>query len=112
MAPVQETGQAKISRARRFLIRAVLHYRVHGERHWREGRTENMSNSGIWFRAEEAAAPGTAVEMSIILPLEKTGEGGAKIVCHGQVVRTTGSRDGFGNMVAVKISRSRLVRGS
>jgi hypothetical protein len=111
VASVQQMGQTRISRARRFVIRAVLHYRVRGERRWREGRTENMSNSGVWFRAEEAVPAGTTIEMSIILPVENSGDGGAKIVCHGVVVRATESNDGFGAMMAVRITRSHLARG-
>lgn len=98
------------SRPQRFQIGAVLHYRVRGERKWREGVTENISNSGVLFRAEEIVKPETGIEMSILLPTPKAGGAGAKVFCHGVVIRSWEDPAGSGAMMAVKIGRSHLAR--
>lgn len=98
------------SRPQRFYIGAVLHYRVHGERHWRQGTTENISNSGVLFRGEEAVELQKAIEMGILLPTRKPGDAGAKVFCRGVVVRSWGDPAGLGAMMAVQINRSHLTR--
>ncbi len=76
------------TRAQRFPLNMLLHYRVSGERNWREGRTENISRSGVLFRGEHVVEPNTPVEMSFVLPMEISGQGAAEVVCQGNIVRT------------------------
>lgn len=89
----------------RFPIEAPLRYRVHGERHWREGTTVNISKSGVLFRCNQAVVPGTNVEMSFMLPVELSGEPGAKVTCRGVIVRSKEFP-----LIAARIHGSRLLR--
>ena len=98
-------------RARRFMIQTRLRYRVKRERTWREGKTENISCSGLLFRGEVFVKPTTQIEMSMVLPSGILGDGGAGVICRGTVVRTVppasaGSMPGL----ATTISHYRLVR--
>jgi hypothetical protein len=98
-------------RARRFLIQTRLRYRVKRERTWREGKTENMSRSGLLFRGEFLVQPTTQIEMSMVLPSGILGDGAAEVICKGTVVRTVPPA-GLGSMpgLATTISHYRLVR--
>ena len=75
-------------RAARFVIQIPLRYRTSGETNWHEGRIENISRSGVLFRAEHHLEPKTPVEMSFVLPVEIGGEVGAEVICGGYIVRT------------------------
>ena len=98
-------------RARRFLIQTRLRYRVKREVTWREGRTENISRSGVLFRGEFLVEPTTEIEMSMALPAGIFGDGDVEAVCRGTVVRTV-PPGGVGSMLglATTISYYRLVR--
>ncbi len=52
-----------------------------------EGRTENISRSGILFHSSAPLEVDVPVELSFALPVEAGGESGAMVVCHGQIVR-------------------------
>jgi hypothetical protein len=75
-------------RAPRFPIHTQLRYRPSGETAWREGITENISRTGVLFRAEQIVTVNTPVEMSFLLPVEVGGEEGAAVFCRGMIVRT------------------------
>jgi len=72
--PSNDNVQSK-QRARRFLIQTRLRYRVKLERTWREGKTENMSRSGLLFRTEFVVKPTTKIELSMVLPSGILGNG-------------------------------------
>jgi hypothetical protein len=74
-------------RAARFAIQIPLRYRASGETNWHGGRIENISRSGVLFRAEHRLEPKTSLEMSFVLPVEIGGEGGAEVICGGYIVR-------------------------
>jgi len=76
------------ARAQRFNLQLPLKYRQVGEDDWRAGTTENISRSGLLFRAEEALAPNVQVEINLVLPAEIAGLSAAEVVCRGEVVRT------------------------
>jgi hypothetical protein len=108
--PCNDGAQSK-QRARCFSIQTRLRYRVKRERTWREGKTENMSRSGLLFRGEFVVKPTTQIEISMVLPSGILGDGAAEVVCRGTVVRTVppasaGSPPGL----ATTISHYRLVR--
>jgi hypothetical protein len=90
----------------------ALQYRASSELDWREGRTENISHSGILFRTEHLLEQRTEVEMSFILPLEVPGETPAVIVCRGYIVRKVrrSAAEG-GQALAAKFSDYRFLRG-
>ena len=99
-------------RAERFSIHIPVLYREpHGLR-WFEGRTENISNSGVLFSAEFLLKPKTPVEMRIELPAPIRSEGPAQIVCKGAVVRIQPSQGAsFLPALAVAIQAYHLTRG-
>jgi PilZ domain-containing protein len=85
-----------------------LRYRVLGEAQWHEGRTENISRSGILFRTTDIVDLDVRVEMSFVLPILPAPPA---ILCRGRIVRTTlpgGNAHQTG--VAATISRYRWRR--
>jgi len=85
-AKVRETLSSHI-RAQRFSFHLPLKYRLVGESTWRNGSTENISRSGVLFRAEEAIQPKAQLEINLVLPAEIAGLSSAEVVCRGEVVR-------------------------
>ena len=87
----QEQGSTKGKiapfRAQRFALQLPLKYRRLGEQNWRVGTTENISRSGLLFRAEEALLPKVQLEINLVLPAEIAGLTAAEVVCRGEVVR-------------------------
>ncbi len=76
-------------RARRFPIEARLRFRSVGDPDWREGRTLNLSHSGVLFAAP-SPLPGVASPIEFTLFLPSLGvPGNARVHCHGRVVRHT-----------------------
>ena len=75
-------------RAQRFKLNLPLKYRLLGEPDWRKGTTENISRSGMLFRAEEMVPPNAQLEINLVLPAEIAGLSAAEVVCRGEVVRT------------------------
>lgn len=75
-------------RAQRFKLQLPLKYRPIGEDDWRAGTTENISRSGLLFRAEEMLPANIQVEINLVLPPEIAGLSAAEVVCRGEVVRT------------------------
>ena len=73
------------TRAPRFPLQLPLRYRAVGEGTWREGRTENISRSGVLFRAENLLQVSTAVELTFMLSVADLN---SEVFCRGQVVRT------------------------
>jgi len=81
---------AKLSpyRAQRFKLQLPMKYRPLGENDWRAGTTENISRSGLLFRAEEMLPANIQLEINLVLPPEIAGLSAAEVVCRGEVVRT------------------------
>jgi len=102
---------AMLSRAKRFVVQLPIRYKKIGGRRWFEGKTENISRSGVLFRADRALKLGTAIEMSFTLPVSVWCEGPGEVLCWGSVVRMVAA---VGNppCVAVTIRRYRLARQS
>jgi len=75
-------------RARRFNFQLPLRYRPVGEKDWRNGTTENISRSGLLFRAQEVLAPNAQLEINLVLPVEIAGLAATEVVCRGEVVRS------------------------
>jgi len=76
------------SRAQRFQLHLPLRYRRLGETNWHEGKTENISRSGMLFQADEALQPSALLEINLVLPAEIAGLSATEVVCRGEVVRT------------------------
>lgn len=75
-------------RATRFPVQIPFRYRRAGELEWSQGTTENMSCSGVLFRAQQLIPPDSALEMQFVLPSALAGEASEKVSCNGYVVRT------------------------
>ncbi len=78
---------SSLFRAQRFNLHLPLKYRLVGEGDWRKGTTENISRSGMLFRAEEMVPPNAMLEINLVLPAEIGGLSAAEVVCRGEVVR-------------------------
>ncbi len=77
-------------RARRFNLHLPLKYRLLGEESWHQGTTENISRSGLLFRAPETLQPKVQLEINLVLPPEIAGLPATEVVCRGEVVRAIG----------------------
>jgi two-component system, cell cycle sensor histidine kinase and response regulator CckA len=101
------------SRARRFNLQIPLKYRLVGERSWSQGTTENISRSGVLFRAEKVIQPQTQLEINLVLPPEITGLSRAEVICRGEVVRAVHSELPTMNpALAAKILRYEFPHGA
>jgi hypothetical protein len=63
-----------------------IRYRLRGEEAWREGRTQNVSRSGVLFHTHEPLKPCTPVELHFRLVLD-SGDLGAEVSCTAEIVR-------------------------
>jgi hypothetical protein len=99
-------------RAQRFNLHLPLRYRTLGEQGWREGTTENISRSGVLFRAQEALQPNAQLEINLVLPPEIAGLTATEVICRGEVVRTVESPDNsLSPALAAKILQYRFRHG-
>ncbi|HEY1270346.1 MAG TPA: ATP-binding protein [Terriglobales bacterium] len=80
-------------RAQRFNLSLPLRYRLLGEEDWKKGLTENISRSGLLFRAEELLETNAQLEISLVLPPEIAGLSAAEVVCRGEIVRSVQPSD-------------------
>jgi len=74
-------------RATRFPVQVPFRYRRAGELEWSQGTTENMSCSGVLFRAQQLLSPDISLEMRFVLPQELAGRASEEVACNGYVVR-------------------------
>ena len=98
-------------RAQRFEIKVPVRYREQNQEKWHEGRTENISQSGLLFRAPEPLGSDTLIELNFALPTGTGGAPGATVLCDGKTIRTilpATSDESPG--VAVKILNYKLKR--
>jgi hypothetical protein len=117
MAKSRKARQNKrsASRARRFSIHAPVRYRV-GKGPWRHGTTENISRSGLLLHPEEPASPdapntpNTPIELVVDLPSVLEGEGSAKVVCRGRIVRAPDWDNSDETLLAAEITTYRIGR--
>ncbi len=80
-------------RAQRFQLHLPLRYRRLGEQQWHEGKTENISRSGLLFQADGPMQPNAQLEINLVLPAEIAGLSATEVVCRGEVVRTVESHE-------------------
>jgi hypothetical protein len=71
-----------------------LRYRRLGEKDWHDGKTENISRSGMLFQADEVLQPSSQLEINLVLPAEIAGLSETEVVCRGEVVRTVEGQEG------------------
>jgi hypothetical protein len=76
------------SREPRLAIHTSLSYRQAGEKAWHGGTAQDVSLSGVLFRAEQPMDIGTRVEIHFREPVDIGEEAGNVISCRGEIVRT------------------------
>lgn len=100
-------------RAQRFSLNLPLRYRLLGEETWKQGTTENISRSGMLFRAEEMLQPSAQLEINLVLPAEIAGLSAAEVVCRGEIVRSMEPENATMNpALAAKILQYHFQHGS
>jgi hypothetical protein len=97
-------GSAQQPRAQRFPLKVPIHYRKSGMLNWHDGRTVNISHTGVLFQTDENLQTGLKLEIRIALHLKTT------LACQGTVVRieptvSTSEKTGL----AARISHYRLI---
>ena len=99
-------------RAKRFALHFPVYYRLPESSTWFEGRTENISQSGLLFRGACPLGVESPVELQLEVVARIEGEAPAKVVCKGEVVRVEQSRVlHVPTALAVAIKDYRLMRG-
>ena len=99
-------------RAKRFSLQLPLKYRPLGEQDWHSGTTENISRSGMLFRAEELISPNVQLEINLVLPREIAGLSAAEVVCRGEIVRSVeGTEPTMTPAIAAKILQYHFQHG-
>jgi hypothetical protein len=101
---------AMLSRAQRFVVQLPIRYKRIGGRRWFEGKTENISRSGLLFRTDRVLKLRTAIEMSFTLPVPKKGDSPGEVLCWGSVVRTVPAAGMNRPCIAASIETYRFVR--
>jgi hypothetical protein len=76
-----------LPRAERFAIPIAILYRSAGESDWRPGLTENISRSGVLFRADRHLEPNTPLEMMLDIPTMVATSATGSALRRGRVVR-------------------------
>ena len=101
------------TRAPRYSLQMEIRYRPCEEEAWDVGATENISRSGVLFKAKSLVEPGTPIEVILALPAEIGGAPGAHIACLGRVVRALQRESAPGSpSLAVKILEFHFVRSN
>jgi hypothetical protein len=108
---VVDGERAPVDRATRYQMQLTVFYRSRGDRRWREGRTDNISRSGVLFRTDRDVPLQTPIEMLLALPVEVGGGHSATVICRGRVVRLESAPDTDSPaVVAATIAGYRLTR--
>jgi two-component system cell cycle sensor histidine kinase/response regulator CckA len=105
--------QLPSSRAQRFQLQLPLKYRRLDEEKWHDGKTRNISRSGLLFQAEDMLQPNVVLEINLVLPSEIAGLSPTEVVCRGEVVRSvTEIGEEMPPALAAKILQYRFQHGT
>jgi len=100
------------SRAERFPLNIPVRYREPHRPEWLEGRTGNISCSGVLLLTDASLPPKITIELRFELPVTVSGETRGEVVCKGTVVRTEENpMSGIPAALAVAIRSYRMARG-
>lgn len=78
---------ARMERAPRVRASVPMHFREVGGFGWKTGTTENISQSGVLFKADRLMHVGTPVEMQYSPPAEVPWATSSQVSCRGRIVR-------------------------
>jgi hypothetical protein len=90
-----DSAQADRRHSDRFPIEREVRYRVLNKRSGEEvgdGKTINISSSGVLFTVEHMLLPGRRMELAISWPAQLNNKTALKLVARGRVVRFEGGR--------------------
>jgi hypothetical protein len=90
-----DNAQADRRHSDRFPIEREVRYRVLNKRSGEEtgdGKTINISSSGVLFTVEHMLLPGRRMELAISWPAQLNNKTALKLVARGRVVRFEGGR--------------------
>lgn len=80
-------GRQYAPRAPRYSIPITVLYRRRGDNTWLEGRTENISKSGVLVRTDRSIPVQTQVEMLLNIPADLPSPFTGTTICRGRIVR-------------------------
>jgi hypothetical protein len=92
---LNENAQADRRHSVRFPIEREVRYRVLNKRSSEEigdGKTVNISSSGVLFTTDHMLLPGRRMELAISWPAQLNNKTALKLVARGRVVRFEGGR--------------------
>lgn len=108
--PETRRNRQFLPRAQRYTVGLPFRYREAGTAVWHEGRTSNISLSGVLFSGVQVLKPRTPIEATVTLP-PFAGSESAVLRCRGAIVRnTSGSMSDSSPVLAAAIADFRLVR--
>ena len=86
----QQTQESDRRRSDRFAIEREIRYRALNKRGGEEageGKTVNMSSSGVLFSSGQILRPGRRIELAISWPAQLNNKCALKLVARGRIVR-------------------------
>jgi hypothetical protein len=86
----QQTQESDRRRSDRFAIEREIRYRALNKRGGEEageGKTVNMSSSGVLFTSGQILRPGRRIELAISWPAQLNNKCALKLVARGRIVR-------------------------
>ena len=96
----------RTARAWRYPVETTIQYRLAAAADWLDGRTINVSPTGVLFSTVgDAPAPGAVVEL--VLELSSIGSLVADVSCQARIVRTLPASEGAA-IVGAAIERYRF----
>jgi len=98
------TKKAWTPRERRLKHEVEVLYRERGTTAWTEGRSENISRSGLLFHGSAAMESGKVVEVVLEMPVEVSGQAGSNVLCFGTVVRSSAIKNSGEFHIALSVS--------
>src|SRR5438874_13344397 len=104
------TGPHHVPRATRFTMPSWILYRPAGEVRWREGRTENISQSGVLFHGLEPVDVEVPVEIMMTVPAEIAGPATGTSLGRGRIVRRGTERSDARPTLAAAVTGWELLR--
>jgi hypothetical protein len=101
-------ASAWVPRARRLSIRKPIFYRQLGDSQFHLGMIQNISESGILLECHPPVPEGVELEVIFEMPQEITGQPNRRVLCRGEVVRSSLARPAI-SLVAIAISGYRFL---
>jgi hypothetical protein len=86
----EQTPESDRRRSDRFAIEREIRYRALNKRGGEEageGKTVNMSSSGVLFTSPQVLRPGRRIELAISWPAQLNNKCALKLVARGRIVR-------------------------